>query len=122
MINTHLDNVSELALAQPADHRLTDDNFVNPIKSIGIMRLMRSVDSVLLGCNSLRLFPHQPWTLGLLNGEFRQWMQRYCLVDVLLLIHVSFLMHPTFVLQSKQMGFSYGQMTELRFGNGPLCV
>lgn len=39
---------SELALAQPADTTLTDDNFVNRIKLIGRMQLMISVDSAFL--------------------------------------------------------------------------
>lgn len=46
MINIHLGNDSELALAQPVDTTLTDDNFVNRIKWIGTIQLMLSVDSV----------------------------------------------------------------------------
>lgn len=46
MINIHLGNDSELALAQPVDATLTDDNFVNRIKWIGTIQLMLSVDSV----------------------------------------------------------------------------
>lgn len=44
MINIHFDNVSELARAQPADTTLTDDNFVNRIKLMGVMQLVLSVD------------------------------------------------------------------------------